>query len=139
MRTAIVFAALAFAVPAIAADPMQNLVNNFSHENAICGAYNLFVSQCLKNKDQNDKLASDYFTVGDNLIKRSLEMGRSAGLSEKALSARVDLAIEDLKSDTENNCINIAVLYKKHAQTCKSLYEDGPRKLLDNINKLGPK
>jgi hypothetical protein len=116
------------------ADPKLNklmtFANNFSHENAICGAYALFVHQCLKNKDAADPVAKRYFDLGDDYLKRSQSSGKIAGVSQKALSARVDLAIEELKSDTENNCVNIAVLFQKHAQSCKTLYEDGPAQLL---------
>jgi hypothetical protein len=36
-----------------------------------------------------------------------------------------------MKADTENDCINISVLFKKHAKFCKSTMEDAPARLLD--------
>ena len=58
------------------------------------------------------------------------------GVSEKALKARMELAIEDMKAETENNCLNISVLYQKHANSCKFLYENGPKEFSKNIKAL---
>jgi hypothetical protein len=120
-------------------DKIQELANNFSHENMICGAYFLFVSECLKRKDPADPLAETYKTGAGTFINRSIETGKLAGVSAKALSARMDIAIADQKSETENNCTNIAVLFQKHATNCKSLMEDGPKSLADGLEALGIK
>ena len=120
-------------------DKVQNIANNFSHQNLICTAYFLFVSQCLANKDAKDPLASRYRANADTALKRGIEMGKLADVSDKALSAKVELAVEEMKLDTENNCVNISVLFKKHARSCKSTLEDGPDALSAQINKLGVK
>lgn len=118
-------------------EKIQELANNFSHENTICGAYYLFVPQCLKKKDPADQLAEIYKTGAGTFINRSIETGKIAGVSAKALSARMDMAIADQKSETENSCTNIAVLFQKHAKKCKSVLEDGPQSLADGLNSLG--
>lgn len=111
------------------ADKLMKFGNNFSHENAICGAYALFVHQCLKSKESSDPLAAQYWTLGNNYLERAEQTGKVIGLSQKALMARVETAIEEMKDDTENSCVNISVLFRKHAKMCKALYDDGPQRL----------
>jgi hypothetical protein len=118
---------------------IKDIANNFSRENLICGAYYLFVAQCLKNKDANDPVVEQYMTGAQTFLKRGIETGKIADVSDKALSAKVDLAIEEMKQDTENNCVNVSVLFKKHARECKSTYEDGPAALSDRLTRLGVK
>lgn len=109
----------------------QEIANNFSHQNLICSSYYYFVAQCLENKDSKDGLVTQYRTGAETFMQRGIEMGRVAGVSDKAISAKVELAIDEMKSDTENDCINISVLFKKHAKFCKSIMEDAPARLLD--------
>ncbi len=122
-----------FAQPAGAQDAQKakEIANNFSHQNLVCGAYYHFVAQCFENKDSKDPVGPQYRAGAEIFIKRGIEMGQVAGVSAKAIAAKVDIAIEDMKADTENDCVNIAVLFKKHAQTCKSTMEDGPALLLE--------
>lgn len=117
-------------------DESIGFINNFSHENAVCGAYALMVHQCLKNRNSDAKLAADFYTMGDNFLQRSVSTGKVAGLSQKALDARVTIAIDDMKADTDSNCINISVLFQKHAKVCKTLYEDGPSILSNAVKRL---
>ncbi|KRR26469.1 hypothetical protein CQ14_03000 [Bradyrhizobium lablabi] len=118
---------------------IKDAANNFSHENLICGAYYLFVAQCIQNKNPNDPLAAQYTTGAQTFMKRGIETGKLADVSDKAISAKVEIAVEEMKTDTENNCVNISVLYKKHAHQCKSTYENGPAAFSDRLTKMGVK
>jgi hypothetical protein len=99
---------------------MQDIANNFSHENLICSAYYLFVAQCLENKLRTDPVIKQYRDGAGAFLHRGIETGKLAGLSDKAISAKMDIAIESMKAETENNCVNISVLLKAYAQSCKS-------------------
>ncbi|PDT71708.1 hypothetical protein CO683_00685 [Bradyrhizobium ottawaense] len=116
---------------------IKDLANNFSHENLVCGAYYLFVSQCIKNKSATDPVATQYFEGGNTFLKRGIETGRIAGVSDKALNAKVEIAIEEMKRDTDNDCVNISVLYQQHAYSCKATYEQGPSTFADKLSKMG--
>jgi hypothetical protein len=120
-------------------EKVRQVVNNFSHENQICSAYYYFVRQCLLNRDPTDPLAETYKAGGDTFLKRSIDTGKIIGISQKALSARMDIAIANLKSETESDCVNVSVLLKKHAQQCKLLFEDGPGSFADAMGRLGIK
>lgn len=119
-----------------AEDEAQRIANNFSHENLICGVYHSLVSQCLANRDLKDGLVEQYQQTSMAFIERSVKIGRAAGLSEAALSARVDIAQQDMRSEIENSCTNIAVLLRKHAQQCKQLYENGPKMFTTELDRI---
>lgn len=121
-----------------ATEQITQVANNFAHENMICGAYYMFVSKCMGNRGSNDKpLADQYMYAAKIFVGRSISAGKTIGLSDKATNARMSIAIDDMKSDTENNCINISVLYQKYAHKCKSLMDDGPSELAAKLKKLG--
>ncbi|WP_375413065.1 hypothetical protein [uncultured Bradyrhizobium sp.] len=109
----------------------KEIANNFSHQNLICSSYYYFVGQCLEKADPKDRLVKQYRTGAETFLQRGIDMARVAGVSDKAINAKMELAIEDMKSETDNDCVNIAVLLKKHAKTCKSTMDDGPAILLE--------
>lgn len=120
-------------------DRVKELANNFSHENLICGAYYLFVSQCLKNKNASDPVVGQYLEGGNTFLQRGIETGRIAAVSDKAINAKVEIALEEMKRDTENNCVNISVLFKKHAYQCKATFDEGPGIFADRLTRMGLK
>jgi hypothetical protein len=119
-----------------AEDETDRLANNFSHENLICGVYHSLVSQCLANRDPKDQLVERYRQTSMTFVKRSVEVGQAIGLSEKALTARMEMAQEKMMSEIENTCTNISVLLQKHAQQCKQLLEDGPKSFGDAMRRI---
>jgi len=117
-------------------DEVTRVANNFSHENLMCGVYHSLVAQCLTNRDQNDPLAESYRQTSMTFTKRAVEVGQLIGLSEKALSARVQIAQQGMHSEIENTCTNISVLLQQHAKQCKRLLEDGPKTFGDEMDRI---
>jgi hypothetical protein len=117
-------------------DEAHRIANNFSHENLICGVYHSLVSQCAANRDPKDELVERYRQTSMTFIERAVKVGRVIGLSEKALSARVEIAQQGMLSEIENTCTNISVLLQQHAQQCKRLYEDGPKSFTDERDRI---
>jgi hypothetical protein len=139
IRAALLILSAAGGAQAANIDKVKEAANDFSHENLICGAYYMFVAQCLKNKNESDPLSAQYMSGAQTFLKRGIETGKIADLSDKAIEAKVSLAIEAMKDDTENNCVNISVLFQKHAKSCKATFEQGPEILTNRLNKLGVK
>jgi hypothetical protein len=119
-----------------AEDETQRIGNNFSHENLICGVYHSLVMRCAANRDPKDEIVEKYRQTSMTFIERSVSVGKVVGLSEKALTARMEMAQQEMMSDIENTCTNISVLLQKHAMQCKRLYEDGPKSFTDELNKV---
>jgi hypothetical protein len=143
--SAAVIAALALTGPEGGAveDEAHRIANNFSHENLICGVYHSLVSQCAANRDPKDHLVKTYRKTSMTFIERSVKVGQAIGLSEKALTARMEIAQQGMLSEIENTCTNISVLLRRYAQQCKRLLEDGPKSFSDEIDRIetlrGPK
>jgi hypothetical protein len=117
-------------------DEANRIANNFSHENLICGVYHSLVSQCVTKRDPNDPLAETYRQTSTAFIGRSVKIGRAIGLSEKALTARVEIAQQGMLSEIENTCTNISVLLQQHAKQCKRLFEDGEKSFADELDRI---
>ena len=117
----------------------QQILNDYSHENAVCSAYYLFVMKCLKNKNPNISLVGAYERASREFLHRSLVAGKASGVSDAAMEGRISLEIDAQRTATENNCSNIAVLNLKQVETCKALYNHGPDKLEADMNGAGLK
>ena len=117
-------------------DEATRIANNFSHENLICEVYHSLVAQCVANRDPNDPLAASYRKTSAAFVERSVKVGQAIGLSEKALSARVEIAQQGMFSEIENTCTNISVLLQQHAKQCKRLLEDGEKSFTDELNRI---
>ncbi|MBA2400768.1 MAG: hypothetical protein H0V72_19100 [Bradyrhizobium sp.] len=74
----------------------------------------------MKNKDAKDPVVSQYMSAAQTFLKRGIETGKIADVSDAAINAKMELAIDEMKEDTNTNCVNISVLFKKHAKQCKS-------------------
>ena len=116
-------------------DEAHRIANNFSHENLICGAYHSLVSQCLADRDPNDQLVAKYRQTSVTFIGRAVKVGRGIGLSAEAFSARVEVAKQEMMSETEGVCTSILLLLETHAKRCKRLYEDGPKSFADEMSR----
>lgn len=110
-------------------DELRRALNNFSHENMTCGAYYGLVSVCLQRDPKGDSVSTTYAEEMQIFNKRGIDTGKLAGLSDKALLARSQIEVEEMKSEVDNNCSNLAILLQKHAKTCKALMENGPAQL----------
>ena len=138
LAAAALIAALAMTGPKARAaeDPANRIANNFSHENLICGVYHSLVMQCAANRDPKDEIVEKYRQTSMTFIERSVKVGQAIGLSEKAISARMEIAQQGMMSEIENTCTNISVLLQQHAQQCKRLYEDGPKSFTDQLDRV---
>ena len=115
-------------------DQLKQRLNNISHENAVCGVYYALVSVCIVKDHPNDPTAAQYMNASRIFFDRSIQTGRVAGVSDKALQARTEMATDEMKAEIEDNCSNISILLKKHAMACKKLFEEGPAQLEKLMN-----
>jgi len=111
---------------AIDLEKAKRIANNFSHQNLICSVYSRFVAACLGNRDKQDTLVGQYEKLAETFAKRSAETAVVAGVSAKALEARMQIAVDEMKEDIDNDCTNVSVILQKHARACKELAEKGP-------------
>lgn len=126
-----------FVCSAKASDYKQDL-NNYSHQSIICGVYYVMVAQCLRNRGDNEstELAKRYDTLAKVASGEGYQTAHLAGLSKKAIEARIEIATQDQMSDVDNNCVNISVVNLKHGKTCKAFIEDRERALGSILAKM---
>lgn len=108
---------------------LKQRINNFSHENTVCGVYYTVVGVCLGKDRPNDAAAKQYLTSSNTFFERAGQTGHLAGVSAKAIEARTTIATEEMKEQIDDNCSNIAVLLQKYAKTCKVLIENAAERL----------
>jgi hypothetical protein len=113
-----------YACSAKASGYKQDL-NNYSHQSIICGVYYVMVAQCLRNRGDNEstELAKRYDALAKEASDEGYQTAKLAGLSEKAVKARLEIEIQDQMSDIDNKCINISVVNLKHGLPCKAFME----------------
>lgn len=128
-----------FVCSAKASDYKQDL-NNYSHQSIICGVYYVMVAQCLRNRGDNEstELAKRFDTIAKVASGEGYQTAQLAGLSKKAIEARIEIETQDQMSDVDvdNNCVNISVVNLKHSKTCKAFIEDRERALGSILAKM---
>jgi hypothetical protein len=106
--------------------------NNLSHETLICAAYYSIAAACLAKDARGADTAKRYEGYSELSIRRAVVFGKTAGVSDNATSARTSMALERLRSETENSCTNIAVQLRRYNADCQSLLEN-PKARLDAL------
>jgi len=115
-------------LPGMAAAQQQSVqlrLNNYSHQSLICGIYYKIAAQCIKNRGSDDSIAlgNRYDSLSSDAVGESYETGKLAGVSEKALLARSEIASREMARDIEGKCVNISVLNLKHGDVCRQFIE----------------
>jgi hypothetical protein len=98
----------------------KDAADKFSQSNSTCAAYVAFISYCLK------KEGNAFEKMGKEFLNRAYISGMMAGLSEQALTKRVEAATSRISADTKNNCDNVDMLLEKHGAFCKAFFRAGP-------------
>ena len=113
-------------------------VNNFSHESLVCGVYFTIAAQCIENRGDGESkaFASKMRELGGTAFKQANDTGNIIGITEKAQMARLQMAMQDLKADINENCVNTSVLLQKYGQLCKRTVETGMEDLEKKIRPL---
>ncbi|MDX6807151.1 hypothetical protein [Terrihabitans rhizophilus] len=102
----------------------QAALNNWGHEHLICAAYNAAVSECMLTNPSGKAGSDAYSEVSDVMFQRGYQASKAAGLSDKAIMAKAEIAMKEMMSTIEQSCANISVLFVQHAVSCKSLGEN---------------
>jgi hypothetical protein len=102
----------------------EKAMNNLSHEYTICAAYYTIIADCLDNEAKSVELAKTYNKNAAILLDRALVLGEQIGLKTEAVTARLQIAMDEQMVAIESNCVNNSVLYVKYGEQCKKIAED---------------
>lgn len=98
----------------------KEAANKFSQSNVTCGTFALYMSRCVKESSKA------FEQGGKEFFARAYLSGIGAGLSEQALSKRVDAATDQMSADINDSCDNADALFDKYSEFCKALFQAGP-------------
>jgi hypothetical protein len=97
--------------------------NELSSEMTECGQYFLVSWACFKDfpNPQAEVVAKEYRAASDQISDLALQVGKSVGVSEQAVLARMRLANDALTKEINKNCANVSILQERYATFCKGL------------------
>ena len=110
-------------------------LNELSSEMTECGQYFLVSWACFKDfpSPQAQASANVYRQASDQISTMAFQIGKTVGLSEEAVGARMRLANESLTNDINKNCTNISILQERYSTFCKSLNQQPDQRLKELV------
>ena len=122
--------ALLIATPPISASASEiEVFNQLAQEASACAAYYSFARQCAPGNAAPAELAK-IEASGEAESKLATTFGRSAGMSNAAMAARLTFAVQSAAMAMKADCTNFSVLKDKYQEACAALL-DNPIKRLE--------
>jgi hypothetical protein len=112
-------------------EEIKQAVGEVASELQQCSVYFLLVSTCVASQDST--LSLSYRKAADKVGELALTSGRTAGLSDKAFTARGQLLSEAMIKSMGGDCINSAVPMKKYMNFCQQLSRGADPRLMEWI------
>ena len=100
-----------------------NAVNELTEEMLECSVYYVISAQCIEGHPDPDApaLVKTYKGLANDIAVLAINKGKSVGVSEDAVNARLSLISKNLMGSIANKCVNINVLLEKYDSFCKQL------------------
>ena len=88
-----------------------------------CSVYYVISAQCIEGHPDPDApaLVKTYKGLANDIAVLAINKGKSVGVSEDAVNARLSLISKNLMGSIANKCVNINVLLEKYDSFCKQL------------------
>jgi hypothetical protein len=114
-------AALLASVPVTAGQEAAIAVfNQLSSDYMDCFSYHLVSKQCASKTATEAELAQVQ-NMAQVAKEGAVVIGKTIGMSDEALAARLKLSMESVVQLIQNDCVNIDVLLVKYATFCQEL------------------
>lgn len=113
---------------------LEDAAGEVSSELAQCAAFYQIGLHCFADR-LDEKSKKDFEEARSAANTYVYMLGKKAGMSDKALLARNELAFKSLRADMDSSCVNISVALNQYAEKCKSLVGDPSARLLEMITK----
>jgi hypothetical protein len=113
------------------AQPSQkelDALNVVQEELTACAAYFQFGKRCAPDNATREQL-QQADKVFDHFMTLAYTTGKTLGMTDDAMLARLKMALQDQTQLTEGKCVNFASLLSRFADHCKRLGED-PKSVL---------
>ena len=114
---------------AYAAPPTpEQVFNEVAHEMIECAAYFGIVSVAMENSNKPD-MAEHYKKFGDDALLKALFATKKAGMKDETVSARYQMALNEMSDRIGMNTSNISILMAKYNDVCIEAMTDVNKRL----------
>jgi hypothetical protein len=100
---------------------MADALNDLSSELMECSAITMASAICLRNTPCQELTAQQTEDISNWTGKLGFILGSGVGVSERALTARLKLAADDIKRGVSSSCRNMSILLVRFRESCETL------------------
>jgi hypothetical protein len=105
-------------------EALRRLRTNIHQDMTTCIAFFRIVSKCLAKNSQYAKTAATYAKARDDLLYRSILLGKQLGISDEEAKSRLGAATDALTELIKNDCVNLTTLLGSHLDKCTAVATD---------------
>jgi len=124
-----VFALFIAVQPGFASAGEAEVFNQLWDEASACAAYYNFAKQCAPSNAAPAEIAK-IESSGEAAAKLAMTFGRSIGMSNAAMAAKLTMAVQSAAMAMKADCTNFSALREKYQGACAALL-DNPIKRLE--------
>jgi hypothetical protein len=110
-------------ITASAQSNKTNAINELTGEMLECSVYYVISANCIEGHPDPDApaLVKTYKGLANDIATLAINTGKSVGVSEDAVNAKLSLISKNLMGSIGNKCVSISVLFEKYDSFCKQL------------------
>ncbi len=110
-------------ITASAQSNRSNALNELTGEMLECSVYYVISANCIEGHPDPDapRLVKTYKGLANDILALAIKTGKSGGVSEDAVNARLTPVSKDLMGSIGNKCVMINVLFDRYDNFCKQL------------------
>src|SRR5947209_3576212 len=117
------FACCFFSITASAQSNKTNAIDELTGEMLECSVYYIISANCIEGHPNPDApgLVKTYKGLANDIATLAISTGKSVGVSDDAVNARLSLITKNLMDSIANKCVMINVLFDRCDNFCKQL------------------
>ena len=105
-------------------EALRRLRNQIHQDMTTCIAFFRQVSRCLVKSPQYAKTAAAYARATDDLLYKSILLGKQLGISDDDAKSRLGTATDEMAQVINKDCGNISSLLSRHLDKCTAVASD---------------
>ena len=125
-RVILVAILLTWPAPALApqSEALRRLRTNIHQDMTTCIAFFRIVNRCLAKNSQYAKTAATYAKARDDLLYKSILLGKQLGIPDEEAKFRLGAATDEMMQLIKSDCVNLASLLSMHLDKCTAVAAD---------------
>src|SRR5262245_46317261 len=105
-------------------EALRRLRNTIHQDMSTCIAFFQVVSGCLARSPQHAKIVGAYTRAVDDLLYKSILVGKQLGISEDDAKSRLGVAADGMLELINKDCANVPALLDKYLDKCTAVASD---------------